>query len=331
MPWKDIPQKPYWQFKTDPVIINRDYLGRETSRLEEQNVAEGVIQRGGNQFYVQTRYVGPGAGVVTDGANLGEISATFYNKEVKPTSFFEGLPEVGGGGGGGADPDFANVVALFKTPSVGSISDVTGTLGTPTIVSNAVVNSSRTKFQTAAMNFSGTNGYIEVPYNGNQTSLDFGTGAFTVECWTYRTGAGAFGTGSYDAIMSTNINGVDGWGLFVKQAGNRLAWRSPDPAVFYEDTVDFQLPLNAWAHVAVSSEGSGGNIRMFIDGVERFSLAAPTGNQNTSTSSTAFQIGRQEDEQNKRYAGYVEDIRITKGVARYTAAFTPPTEEFPTS
>lgn len=334
MPWKDIPQKPYWQFKTDPVITNRDYLGRETSRLEAQNVSEGVIQRGGNQFYVQTRYVGPGAGVVTDGANLGEISATFYNKEIKPTSFFSSLPEVGGGGGGGADPDFANVVALFKTPSVGSISDVTGTLGTPTIVSNAVVNSSRTKFQTAAMNFTGTDGYIEVPYNGNQTSLDFGTGAFTVECWTYRAGDGTNGTGPYDAIMSTNINGSAGWGLFVKRAGQRVAWRSPTgPTTFYEDTVDFQLPLNAWAHVAVSSEGSGGNIRMFIDGVERFSVAAPTGNQNTSPSAlnTAFQIGRQEDEQNRRYGGYVEDIRITKGVARYTAAFTPPTAEFPSS
>jgi len=95
MPWKDIPNRPYWQFKDDPVIINRDYLGRETSRLEEQNVSEGVIQRGENQFYVQTRYVGPGSGVVTDNANRGEISATFYNKEVKPASFFSSLPVSG--------------------------------------------------------------------------------------------------------------------------------------------------------------------------------------------------------------------------------------------
>ena len=226
------------------------------------------------------------------------------------------------------------VVGLFKTPSVGSISDVTGTLGTPNIVFSAVVNSSRTKFQPAAINFTGTDGYIEVPYNGNQTSLDFGTGAFTVECWTYRAGDGTNGTGPYDAIMSTNINGSgnEGWGLFVKRAGQRVAWRSPNgPDFYYEDGVDFQLPLNAWAHVAVSSEGSGGNLRMFIDGVERFSVAAPTGNQNTSPSAlnTAFQIGRQEDEQNRRYAGYVEDIRITKGIARYTATFTPPIAEFP--
>jgi hypothetical protein len=85
------------------------------------------------------------------------------------------------------------------------------------------------------------------------------------------------------------------------------------------------ITTNAWNHIAVVREGTGSNqTKIYINGT----------NDGTGTVSTNFNqtdplyvgANRAAGDPMK---GYIDDLRITKGYARYTAAFTPPTTAFP--
>jgi len=112
MAYKNIPNRSGWQFKDDPTNP-----GFARSALHNKQVG-GVRTTGLTQVYTETKKT-----TDPDGKNRGEISATFYNKEVKPASFFSSLPAVGGGGGGGQpslsgshtyDTEFGYLVAYLS-------------------------------------------------------------------------------------------------------------------------------------------------------------------------------------------------------------------------
>jgi hypothetical protein len=81
------------------------------------------------------------------------------------------------------------------------------------------------------------------------------------------------------------------------------------------------VPLNSWSHVAVSRSGT--STRLFLNGVQQGSTYTDTRNY----IQTPVTIGaRFNNIQN--FTGYIDELRISKGVARYTANFTAPTAPF---
>jgi len=80
-----------------------------------------------------------------------------------------------------------------------------------------------------------------------------------------------------------------------------------------------------WHHVAACRSGS--NLRLFVDGI--VSATASIGNSVIFNNiSVPLYVGY--DPYGASYFnGYIDDLRITKGVARYTSNFTPPTAPFP--
>ena len=84
------------------------------------------------------------------------------------------------------------------------------------------------------------------------------------------------------------------------------------------------VSLNAWHHIAVSK--ASGTILTFLDGTIQGTLAQAVSLVCTGT----VKIGRSYNSASTtNIRGYIDDLRITKGVARYTANFTPPTAAFP--
>jgi hypothetical protein len=210
------------------------------------------------------------------------------------------------------DPNFANVsLLLHMDGSNGSttFTDSSSNAFTVTPFGNAQISTTDPKFGTGALTLDGSGDYLTLAVN---SAFQFGTGDFTVECWVFpnnaSANAGLFQIGTGDAAGSLSVN------TFNEQ------WRVTDVGIGGANMTS--VTAGAWQHLAVTRSGT--SVRMFINGVQAGS---------TLTWSTNFS-------QNQLNIGFyfstsfaidarIDDFRITKGIARYTANFTPPIAPFP--
>jgi hypothetical protein len=83
------------------------------------------------------------------------------------------------------------------------------------------------------------------------------------------------------------------------------------------------LSATTWTHVALVRSGS--TITFYISGTASGTL---TNSANFGSNNTPY-AGGNANTSPDYYNGYIDDLRITKGYARYTSNFTPPTAAFP--
>jgi len=184
-------------------------------------------------------------------------------------------------------------------------------------VGNAQVSTSVKKYGTGSMAFDGTGDYLKTPY----TSLfSFGTGDFTVECWANISSV------QYTAIISSTNTAITTamWLLGFSNTTNQMTFGidSGGGAICGADYTSY---LNTWTHIAASRSGS--TLKLFFNGVQVNSVSNSTSFTGDTANSVVF--GRRYTNSDQYHLnGYIDDLRITKGVARYTANFTPPTEAF---
>jgi hypothetical protein len=163
-----------------------------------------------------------------------------------------------------------------------------------------------TKYGNTSMFFDGTGDYLTQPSN---LAVTFGTGDFTIESWIYWNSLN-----SESAIMWGN--GV-GWTLYILPA-NRLQWGTTSPQSGANLlTGNTTLATGQWYHIAVTR--ASGTVRLFVNGIVDGSVT------NTSNYSAAGFLDLGRSHSNQFFNGYMSDVRITKGVARYTTNFTPST------
>jgi hypothetical protein len=163
-----------------------------------------------------------------------------------------------------------------------------------------------------AIALDGTGDYLTVPSN---TAFAFGTGDFTVELWlrinayqqTYTTFLGT----RPDSNAYTNA-----WSLDYDNSGNLYAFSNAFIAL-----KTAALSTGVWAHIAFVRKDNVCFI--YKNGVFQSSQA------NTQDfSQQTFSVGAAGNGSGP-VNGYMDDLRITKGVARYIANFTPPAAPFP--
>lgn len=226
----------------------------------------------------------------------------------------------GASGGPASDPFFSNVVSLlhFNGVNGGSVfTDVKGKTWAAT--GDCITSIVQSKFGGASLRIDGTGDFLDCTH----ADMAFGTGDFTVEMWIMWNAITTnpilvdtrFGgaSGSYALYDNNATAGVANVTLFANSA-DRAASSAMSTLV--------------WYHVALSRVS--GSSRLFVDGVQQGSTYADTNNYN----STQFRLGHAFSATSSSvggFNGWVDEMRITKGVGRYTANFTPPSAAFPDS
>lgn len=246
-----------------------------------------------------------------------------------PVGSYAGLPTSYGYGDSfvGNDPYFANVVLLLHMDGAEGSTVFTDVKNhTITANGNAKISTAQSRFGAASGAFDGSGDWLS---SGYVADWDLLPGPFTIEGWVYITANRdnrIFATGGGAAAWNAT-NGIHV--LVQRRSGQldlQLASGGSSPIV----ALGGSLPLNTWVHIAVSV--GGGTARGFINGVQVLSFS--TTGVNRPSGNPSLGIGKIPGETNPGswdFGGYMDELRVTKGIARYTADFTPPTAPFPDS
>lgn len=230
--------------------------------------------------------------------------------------------DVGGSLYAAGDPYFANVVLLLHGEGADAsttFTDSSGSAHTMTTVGNAQIDTAQFKYGTSSILLDGTGDYLTTPDNAD---WDLGAGNFTIELWV-----------RYNAVDTTDLyvaqwGGTSAW-AFYRETGS-LYFRFFDTGAALNDTSYAWTPsTNTWYHVCAMRTGDVFSI--FIDGVN---VATQTYAKTIRNGSNVLAVGSLTPGGFGGYDlnGWIDDLRITKGVARYSdSGFTPPTAAHPDS
>ena len=192
---------------------------------------------------------------------------------------------------------------------------------------DAQISTTQSKFGGSSASFDGVGDYLTVSPN---TVFGMGLDDYTVEAWIY----GTFPTTdvNYYTIWTVDTGG----GAFAQLRfgnngfGDRLQFNT---GVNFNNVFGLTLTksdfINVWRHIAVVR--NSGNVTVYVDGIAatRWTLGPETGTTVTHDLglSCSLKIGASQSNNNV-FKGFIDDFRITRGVARYTSNFTPPVTAF---
>ena len=219
--------------------------------------------------------------------------------------------------GGSGDPYWANVSYLLvgngANGTTTNIKDSSSNNLATTISGNTAITTSQSKYGSGSVYFDGSGDYLTL---ASTSLLTFGTGAFTVEMWFYQTV-----TTDYEQLFVTcNSYLTSGcFRLYTGPSNNKLEV-SVDTRILLNPVTTFLN--NTWNYVAVCRAGS--TLTMYLNGVNIASITDTTSfiSNNSMIGGVNGGLGP--------FSGYIYDLRVTKGVARYSGStMTVPTAPLP--
>jgi len=180
-----------------------------------------------------------------------------------------------------------------------------------TVTSNngAAITTAESKFGGTSVFFDGTNDHLSIV---NNSALNLSGGSYTIECWIRPTGNYA----NYNTFIAKRSGAsTSAWEFYLRINTGVLSFYN---STTYESSVT--PTANVWSHVAAVYNGS--TINLYLNGVNVLSSASANPDFDAPIYIGTFPT------YSEYFAGYIDELRITKGIARYTSNFTPSTTQF---
>jgi hypothetical protein len=223
--------------------------------------------------------------------------------------------------GAGGNDQYTKVLLHFDgTDASTTITDsnIGGSAHSWTANGNAQIDTAQFKFGGASGLFDGTGDYVSTP-----DSVDFtlGTSDFTIDFWFNCNAAG----GSNQGLGGQNDSGGTGtntaWRIY-RTSGNVISFQTASGGGFdatLTGTTQFTNAVNTgWHHCAVTRSGS--TFRLFLDGVQEASTVSSGAVDDSSLNLVVGRLG----DQSIDWTGWIDEFRLSVGIARWSANFTPP-------
>jgi hypothetical protein len=169
-----------------------------------------------------------------------------------------------------------------------------------------------------AIAFDGDGDSLFVAAGNSQFNLS--SGNWTLECWVY---FNTFSVNSDPHVFQISADSSNRYVLFRNSSNGKLSFTTVNNNIYVFTNSTTTPVVNTWYHVAVSKTGAGS--ALFVNGTQEAI------NVETISSGTLVEIGYTSSAAINQYRlnGYIDDLRITKGVARYTSNFSVPAAPFP--
>lgn len=206
-----------------------------------------------------------------------------------------------------------------------SFPDASASNHTVTANGNAQVDTAQSKFGGASALFDGNGDYLSIPDNDD---WHFMNGDFTFDCWA------RFANVTVErGLIGQNQDSNAYWDIYVT-TDNKLLLEYRIGGAYrarFNMTNSYSFSINTWYHLAVVRSGS--TCYMFVDGVSQAVTQQYAFDDANITNLTAsFVVGTSGYVGFEfYYNGHLDEIRLSKGIARWTSNFTPPTEEYSAS
>ncbi|MFZ2626887.1 MAG: FISUMP domain-containing protein [Candidatus Moraniibacteriota bacterium] len=214
----------------------------------------------------------------------------------------------------GYDSDTFTKLLLHADGAGNSFVDNSTSANVITAHGDATQSIAGSKFGGESGYFDGAGDYLQIPYSSN---FNFSSGDWSIDYW--------FNASALSGVMiskDTYGSSYD-WGLSIQ---NSTTIRFSYNGSGYVDATVPALQTGQWYHLAAVE--SSGNFKIFLNGTSYWSgVLNPVNPPNLDTS--YFTVGCASwNNPGYFFNGYLDEIRISKDVARWTSNFTPPTQPY---
>lgn len=214
----------------------------------------------------------------------------------------------------------SSVLHLEGADASTTYTDESGAIWTGTATTQ--IDTAQYKWGASSLLLDGNSDYITTPHHAN---FDFGAGDFTVECWAR---SNALPSNAYQSIIGKRANAsVYGpFAMMVRNTGganylttvistNGSAWQIATDSLI-------TISTNTWYHFAIVRQGN--NFMSYFNG----SLVGATQASLTLWNNNTVGVVVGATVNGEYWNGWIDEVRISKGIARYSTSFTPPASQY---